>query len=544
MHKASEAEEFIDEDVLFIDDVFTDGDIIEPSIEVRKISDPFKSIDVTKRNKEIKKSHAILSKRLKGVDGAESKYIDPSTVNGYELYELVAPPYDLGYLGILFEEHAILRAVVEARVMNTVGLGWTWKPTLKARKQIERASSVEERAKNLRSKHQAHIEGLNETFDAMNEEETFNDVLIRAWMDALVLGTGYIEIGRTTTNSIGFLGHVPGATVRIRKARDGFVQTTGAKEIFFRNFGDKDTKDPINGDPRPNELVPLKIYSPNNTFYGIPPSVAAISAIVGDKFAKEYNIDYFENKAIPRYAIIVKGAKLGVNAKKEILQYFRKQVKGKNHGTILIPLPSNLAATHQPEIEFKALENDIQDSSFDSYRKTNKGEIISVYRVPPTKVGVLDGANLAVSRDADKTFKVQVIAPDQVMIQKRINRIVSEFTDLFKLEFNQLDIIDEDMKSRIHDRYLRTEVLSPNEVRIEIGKEPIEGGDKVLPYPVKAKMEADAKAGAPVGNTNSQASSPPKSGQDNGTNVSSADATATNAERGQVQDTAGTRERK
>ena len=52
-------------------------------------------------------------------------------------------------------------------------------------------------------------------------------------------------------------------------------------------------EDPIHSDPNPNEVIHFKTYSPNNTYYGIPSSVSAATAIVGDKFAKEYNIDYF-----------------------------------------------------------------------------------------------------------------------------------------------------------------------------------------------------------------------------------------------------------
>ena len=126
-------------------------------------------------------------------------------------------------------------------------------------------------------------------------------------------------------------------------------------------------------------------------------------------------------------------------------------MKGKNHGTLVIPLPAAIGGA-DADVKFEALENKIQDASFENYRKMNREEIVMAYRVPPTKISIIEGGNLAMSRDADKTFKSQVIGPDQIIIEKKINKIVEEFSDLFRISLNQIDLIDEDLQSRIHDR--------------------------------------------------------------------------------------------
>jgi capsid portal protein len=323
--------------------------------------------------------------------------------------------------------------------------------------------------------------------------------------------------------------------VRVRRKRDGYVQLSRSNKIqavFFRNFQDLEMEDPINGDPSPNEIIHFKIYSPNSTYYGIPAAVSAATAIVGDKFAKEYNIDYFENKAIPRYAIILKGAKLSNKSKLELVNYFRNEIKGKNHGTLVVPLPAGIGS--ESDIKFEKLEAGIQDASFDKYRKSNRDEILIANRVPAPKVGVYDNANLAVSRDADKTFKIQVIGPDQAVIEKKINRLLSEFTDMLQFKLKKIDLLDEDMESRIHDRYLRTEVISPNEVRAKIGLPEKSDGDIMLPFPTKVKKEDSA--GAPIGNSNNAASNPPKSRSDSGATPSGVQGSGDQAERGQSQD--------
>lgn len=501
--------------------------------------DPFKKVKYSSLSPKMKRKLNRLSKKYEGVDGTSTKYIDPETLDGYSLYDIVNPPYDLDTLAGLYDSSAIHNASVAARVMNTVGLGYEFVETTKAKRRLERANGDEARIARVRKSIQDEKERLEEIFENVNIEETFLETMIKVWQDVITMGNGYLEIGRNNSGEIGYIGHIPGSLVRVRRKRDGFVQIARSNKIqavFFRNFEDKETEDPINGDPSPNEIIHFKTYSPKNTYYGVPPAVSAAAAIVGDKFAKEYNIDYFENKAIPRYAIILKGAKLSNKSKQELINYFRNEVKGRNHGTLVIPIPPSIGS--DSDIKFEKLEAGVQDSSFDKYRKSNRDEILVANRVPAPKVGVYDNANLAVSRDADKTFKTQVIGPDQAIIEKRINRIIAEFTDLIVLRFKRIDLIDEDIQSRINDRYLRTEVITPNEVRSSLGLPERTEGDEVLPYPTKLKAK-ETGVGAPPGNSNNQSANPPRAYSDRPEGATDPRDSNDQAERGQMQDQSG-----
>lgn len=502
------------------------------------VDDPFAKVAYSTLSPKMKRRAVKLSKKFEGEDGTSTKYIDPETLDGYSLYDIVNPPYDLDTLAGLFDSSSIHNASVMARVMNTVGVGYEFEETTKAKRKIEKAMGDPEKVSRVRKILQDEKARLDEIFENVNVEETFIETMIKVWQDVLTIGNGYLEIGRNNSGQIGYIGHIPGTLVRVRRKRDGFVQIARSNKIsavFFRNYGDQETEDPINNDPRPNEIIHFKIYSPKNTYYGIPSSVSAAAAIVGDKFAKEYNIDYFENKAIPRYAVIVKGAKLSNQSKQELINYFRKEVKGRNHGTLVIPIPASIGA--DSDIRFEKLEAGIQDASFDKYRKANRDEILVANRVPAPKVGVYDNANLAVSRDSDKTFKMQVVGPDQSVIEKRINRVVAEFTDLFVMKFKKIDLIDEDIQSRINDRYLRTEVIAPNEVRSSLGLPERTDGDEVLPFPTKIKKESGA--GAPIGNSNNQASQPRNARSDTPEGASDPRVSGDQAERGENQDNSG-----
>ena len=281
--------------------------------------------------------------------------------------------------------------------------------------------------------------------------------------------------------------------MRIRRHRDGFVQVVYNRYTFFRNFGDTETPDQIGTDPQPNEVIHFKIFTPSNTYYGVPDILSAKNALAGDEFAQRFNLDYFENKAVPRYIITVKGAKLTPDSERKLLEFFQTGLKGRNHRTLYIPLPSD-GENSRVEFKMDPIEAGVQDSSFKNYAVENRDRILIAHRVPISKIGMPAGVSLANAKDADKTFKEQVCRPRQEELEFKINLIIKEFTDAFVLRFNELALTDEETQSRIDDRYLKDQVITPNEVRARRGMAPLEGGDEVLVINPKAAQDASSDA--------------------------------------------------
>ena len=250
-----------------------------------------------------------------------------------------------------------------------------------------------------------------------------------------------------------------------------------------------------------------------NNYYGIPDIVAATNAMTGNEFAGRYNLDYFENKAVPRYIITVKGGQLSSESERKLLEFFQVGLKGKNHRSLYIPLPPD---TPDSKVEFKMepVEAGAQDSSFNTYRKMNRDEILLAHRTPINKIGIPEGVNLGAARDADKTFREQVCRPAQDILEKKLNKLIGEMTDALEMKFNELTLTDEDTMSKIDERYLRMQVITPNEVRIRKGMVPLDGGDKV----VELKPQQAAEQRAQAGNTRTRtqersANSPDISGE-------------------------------
>ena len=253
-----------------------------------------------------RREQEVMENRHEGKDGTRSKKIEDDIITGYNAFEVVLPPYNLDYLAKLYELNVPHKAAVDAKVSNIVGLGYDFIPN--ARTKIKMDSLKGDKTDKYQKKLNKWKVELSEAIDDMNEDDTFKETLERVWKDYETMGNGYLEIGRSdSTGKIAYIGHLPAATVRVRRQRDGFVQIIANKAVFFRNFG-KDDPDPIGYDDNPNEVIHLKKYSPSSTFYGVPDVIAAKGAVAGMKFSQDFNLDYFENKAVPRHVIILKGA--------------------------------------------------------------------------------------------------------------------------------------------------------------------------------------------------------------------------------------------
>ena len=425
-----------------------------------------------------------------GVDDTGKKSINPGTVykNGYGLFDVITPPYNMYELANFYDTSFANHAAIDAKVENVVGLGYRFdiadRTALRLETSEDEAASDRARRRIERMK----IE-MRDWLENLNDDDSFTKIMEKVYTDLQATGNGFIEVGRTVSGEIGYIGHIPAKTVRVRRLNDGYLQIIGQQVVYFRNFGARN-QNPVTADPRPNEIIHIKEYSPLNTFYGIPDIVAAFPSLIGDKLASQYNIDYFENKAVPRYIITLKGANLSADAEDKMFRFLQTGLKSQSHRTLYIPLPGD---TDQNKVEFKMepIENGIQDGSFKEYRKQNRDDILIAHQVPISKLGGSD-SGIAAALSQDRTFKEQVARPAQHHLEKVINKIIKEKTDVLELKFNELTLTDEIAQSQILERYVKTQVMTPNEAREALDLPQRKDGDE--PFVMSARQATDSAA--------------------------------------------------
>lgn len=426
-----------------------------------------------------------------GNDGARSKEINPGTVyrNGYGLFDVITPPWNLYELANYYDTSFANHAAIDAKVENIVGLGYDFDISKRTLMRLEDTADLTASTRAKRRIERAKVE-MREWLETLNDDESFTQTLTKFYTDVQSTGNGYLEIGRTTTGEIGYVGHIPATTMRVRRLRDGYVQIIGQKVVYFRNFGAKN-QNPVTGDPRPNEIIHYKEYSPLNTFYGVPDIMSAISSLHGDQLATQYNIDYFGNKAVPRYVVTLKGAKLSDEAEDKMFRFLQASLKGQSHRTLYIPLPGD-SDSNKVEFKMEAIENGIQEGSFKEYRKQNRDDILIAHQVPLSKIGGGDSSAIAAAIAQDRTFKEQVSRPAQRNLEKIINKIIKERTDVLDFKFNELTLTDEIAQSQIIERYVKTQVMKRNEAREMLGLPQLPDADDF--FVMSPRQATDARA--------------------------------------------------
>ncbi len=378
-------------------------------------------------------------------------------VNG----DVAQPPYDLDALAELYETNAAHKACVDAKVVNCVGLGYRFVPTTNEAGQAS----------------PANLALLEHLFANCNPQMTFTEVIRAVWTDVECLGNGYVEVTRNSLGNIDGFYHVPATTARIKPNGVGFAQLRGTQKRHFRPLGTDAIEDPITGETQ-NEIIHFKKYTPQSGLYGIPDIVAALAAAAGDRAAREYNIDFFEHNAVPRMAIVVEGGQLSKELLWQIQNYMETEIKGHGHKTLVLDVPGS-----DVKVRIEPLTVGRQDeAAFLDYRKANRDEILMVHRVPPSKITIVENANLANSRDQDKTFREQVIRPEQRRIEYQINRMIREQMGIgdWEFTFREADLGEEREHAEIARIYADLGAWTVDEIRQRQGLQPLaEAGHEV-----------------------------------------------------------------
>jgi PBSX family phage portal protein len=426
-----------------------------------------------------------------GINGAGSKEINPGRVyrNGYGMFDVITPPWNLYELANYYDMSFANHAAIDAKVENTVGLGYDFHATPRTLMALEASTNESATDKARKRIERARVE-MKDWLESLNDDDSFTHTMMKFFTDVQATGNGYLEIGRTVTGEIGYVGHIPATTMRVRRLRDGYVQIIGNKVVYFRNFG-ANNPNPITNDPRPNEIIHYKEYSPLNSFYGVPDILSAVGALQGDAMASQYNIDYFTNKGVPRYVVTLKGAKLSEEAEDKMFRFLQTSLKGSNHRTLYIPLPGD-TDTNKVEFKMEAVENGVQEASFNEYRIRNRDDILVAHQVPLSKIGGGDSAAIAAALAQDRTFKEQVARPAQRNLEKALNKIIREKTDILEFKFNELTLTDEIAQSQIIERYVKNQVITRNEAREQLGLPQHPEGDEFLD--LSPRQATDARA--------------------------------------------------
>lgn len=445
----------------------------------------------------------------------------------------VQPPYNMEYLTLLNEISVTRQACITSIATNTVGLGFQ---VVKLQAAIDEdvLKTVAGRIKRQLNKW------------AMADNKSFTQLLFAVKYDEETTGNGFIEVDRDRTGRITGLYHVPAYTMRRKRDKSGWLQErpgaisnlySSTRQIApgyveFYNFGDK--YDPDTGALRPNrqpfvnEIIHIPIYNARTTFYGMPRDIAALATYAGDEMARNQNVKYLTNAAVPEIALIFEvdaaamermfgdqpvRIEVPESVRAQMEEHFRYNLSAPHYHPGIFHLPMGV------RLRIERLSQPNRDAAWSSYRTANKMETLRAWRTPAVVIGDAEAAQYATAAVQKHIYLEQVIEPEQRKYAELLmNFLWPEVTSIpeaaagpdgngidpewFALRFVKMSVADKAVDATVHNIYLTQGVLDANEVREEIG------------YAQKPKKpESALPALNPVGTADNAAGTMPNGGR-------------------------------
>ena len=391
---------------------------------------------------------------------------------------LVRPPYDLDLLVGMLEGNTLHARCCKQKATDTAGRGFT----LRAKATD---GKVSDEAENRWG------EFLTEVETDDRGDEAFAQRIAQAAQDYESIGWAVIEISRRADGVLDGLWHVPAHTMRAHKDGRRFAQKLGGKTVWFKRFGLEGTVDKRDGGWSPrtsraefagNEVLVIRNYTPRSIYYGLPDHIPAMAAIAGWRAQAEFNIRFFDNNAVPSYAVVIEGADVSPEFEEKILDHFR-QLKGDPHRTLVIPvpgLPGDDAA--QVKVTFEKLSADVKDASFRLYKQDNALEICIAHGVPPYRVGwpIVGSLGGATAEEMTEIYNDSIIQPRQETWEQRLTRAFLGAQGLgladVVLKAAELDTRNETRDVEKAKALWEMDALIPDEARSFFGMDPLTDG--------------------------------------------------------------------
>lgn len=426
---------------------------------------------------------------------APKQLVDPFaasySISGSDAMTILEPPYNPNALLRLPNENSMLKQCIEAMVTNIHRHGYSLEYIGPEGKESSKAAQLEKTA----------LEGI---LDYPNEDYNIVELASRSRADIESLGYSMIEIGRAKDGTICMLKHLPAQTMRITGADDTpisvkitlprqggpqeqvvlkrfrrYVQMSGSRKVYFKEFGDPRVIDPTTGKAAPalniaasaTEVLYLSLYNPTSV-YGMPRWFNQLPAILGSRQSELTNLDYFRENAIPALVILVAGGQVTQESLDAIEGHVNAARGRKAQNRVLtveaqgsMETAAVNGAIPAPTLSIQPLHKERQgDALFQNYEQNNRDKIRSSFRLPPLFVGMSQDMTYATAKTSYEVAETQVFKPERTTFDDLINnKVLSDLKPVFwRYQSNPPKLTDPDELTAALEAFDSMGALTPN----------------------------------------------------------------------------------
>ena len=236
----------------------------------------------------------------------------------------------------------------------------------------------------------------------------------------------------------------------------GYIYKNGSSEVPFQ----------------PNEILHFKNFNPNGKLpsptKGVGIVESALWAIETDNEARNWNYSFFKNSAKPD-GVLSTDAILTDDQFKRVKENWDQTYRGSEKNGKVAILEGGL--------KWADISKTQKDMDFVAQRTFSRDEILSIFRVPKTVVGITDDVNRANAEASDYVFARRTIKPLMKAFVRQINEYLLPEYDI-NLEFTFKDPVPEDRVATIQEYSLGiNKWLTRNDIRRKEGLDESENGD-------------------------------------------------------------------
>lgn len=467
---------------------------------------------------EIQKSLRVERSKFHDMSRQSHSELGESAItSGITSKDVINPPYPPKCLANFLEIDPVFFRAVKAKVLDSVGREYQIQPKLPVKPEGSEVddTSISNSGFITTEEFRTDFNTITEFVDDCNDVIGFRGILERAAMDYEAIGWAGLEVIRSQDGIVRKLEHIPAQRLRVLKGFSGFCEITSDGDNpnygrFYQKFGQKfmvkvdgalvpfdaskheglrlvpnfvkftDGQPTQNFNESANEVLYIPKHHSNTIYYGYSDIIPALGCILANVYIRDYILQFFEHNTIPRYAVIIKGAKIDEEFRKSITEYFSTHVKGAAHKTLILTLQG--MAHKDVTIEFEKLDTDQKEADFLLTRKANNELMMTSMGTSPAILGVADNSELGSGKGLSQAeiYKDRIVDPCQRHWADKLNLLFRRGIGIKNavLKFDPLDIRDMLLEMQYITGLQDRGDVTVNEVRKFTGMgEPLEGGD-------------------------------------------------------------------
>lgn len=276
-------------------------------------------------------------------------------------------------------------------------------------------------------------------------------------------GNAYWWIPRDTFGTPSIIWNIPSHWVKIIPSKTKYI------EGYLVTVPGKGEKIPFDEE----EVIHFKYPSPFNLFYGTGPYLAASGQLDMNNAMTEWGNNYFLNNAEPSGVLMVEGGMTDSQ-----YQRFRDSWNQKHRG----PKKAGKMAILENGMKYERVGTTAKDARVETISRENRDQILAIFGVPASKLGLVEDVNRANADANDYTYQKETILPKLTLIEEKLNeKFIPIYDTGLCVKFDNPVPEDSDYKLRERESNIKTGYSSIDEEREKEGLDPYDLPETKVP---------------------------------------------------------------